>query len=62
MKVIIRLELAHDKAIADGIEIVKGRDERIAELEAVKEIVQDMRPMSLQIRQDLLKALEQDDD
>jgi len=25
---------AHDKAIADGIEIVKGRDRRIAELEA----------------------------
>ena len=29
---IAELERAHDKAIADGIEIVKGRDERIAEL------------------------------
>ncbi len=28
------LELAHDKAITNGIEIVKGRDARIKELEA----------------------------
>ena len=31
---IAELELAHDKAIGDGISIVKGRDDRIAELEA----------------------------
>ena len=33
-KRIEELELAHDKAVADGIEIVKGRDKRIAELQA----------------------------
>ena len=30
---ITELELAHDKALADGIEIVAGRDARIVELE-----------------------------
>ena len=33
-KRIEQLEKAHDKAVADGMEIVKGRDKRIAELEA----------------------------